>query len=140
MIKGHRLAKKVVDSSVICRKTRAIRCQQIMADLPSERTGPATPFKFTTLDQFGPYEVKDEVRKRLRLKVWGIVYCCMASRAIHTDVVSHQSAEGFLLAYQRFTALRGHSRKLWSDLGSNFIGAKPALTELYKFLDKLQES
>ncbi len=111
-----------------------------MADLPPERAGPATPFEFTTLDLFGPYEVKDEVRKRVRLKVWGIIYCCMASRAIHTDVVSDQSAEGFLLSFQRFTALRGHPKKLWSDPGSNFIGAKPALTELYKFLDKLQES
>ncbi|XP_046693704.1 uncharacterized protein LOC124378202 [Silurus meridionalis] len=111
-----------------------------MGDLPHERAGPAAPFEFTTLDLFGPYEVKDEVRKRVRLKVWGIVYCCMASRAIHTDVVSDQSAESFLLAYQRFTALRGHPRKLWSDPGSNFVGAKPALTELYKFLDKVQKS
>ncbi len=140
-IKGRRLAKKVADSCVICRKARAIRCQQIMADLPPERVGPVTPFKFTTVDLFGPYKVKDEVKKRVRLiKVWGIVHCCMASRAIHTDVVSDQSAEGFLLAYQRFTALRGHPRILWSDPGSNFIGAKPALTELYKFLNKLQES
>ncbi|GAA6097419.1 uncharacterized protein LOC124378202 [Tachysurus ichikawai] len=111
-----------------------------MGDLPHERAGPAAPFEFTTLDLFGPYEEKDEVRKRVRLKVWGIVYCCMASRAIHTDVVSDQSAESFLLAYQRFTALRGHPRKLWSDPGSNFVGAKPALTELYKFLDKVQKS
>lgn len=89
------------------------------------------------MDLFGPYEVRDEVKKRARLKVWGIVFCCMASRAIHTDVVSDQSSEGFLLAYQRFTSLRGHPRKLWSDPGSNFVGAKPALKELYKFLDQL---
>ncbi|XP_073797048.1 uncharacterized protein [Danio rerio] len=140
VIKGRRLAKKVVDSCVICRKARAKRCEQIMADLPPERTEPAAPFEYTTLDLFGPYIVKDEVRKRVHLKVWGIVYCCMASRAIHTDIVSDQSAEGFMLAYQRFTALRGHPRKLWSDPGSNFIGVKPALTELYKFLDKLETS
>lgn len=59
---------------------------------------------------------------------------------MHTDVVSDQSTEGFLMSYQRFTALRGHPRRLWSDPGSNLIGAKPALTELYKFLDKLQKS
>lgn len=140
VIKGRRLAKKVVDSCVICRKSRAKRCQQIMGDLPPERTEAAAPFEFTTLDLFGPYEVRDEVRKRVRLKVWGIVFCCMASRAMHTDVVSDQSTEGFLMSYQRFTALRGHPRRLWSDPGSNFIGAKPSLTELYRFLDKLQKS
>lgn len=71
---GRRLAKKIVDSCVICRKARAKRCQQIMGDLPPEKAGPAAPFEFTTLDLFGPYKVKDEVRKRVRLQVWGIVY------------------------------------------------------------------
>lgn len=120
-------------------KARARRCQQIMSDLPPERVKPAEPFEFTTLDLFGPYEVRDEVRKRVRLKVWGIVYCCMASRAIHSDVVSDQSAEGFLLAYQRFTALRGHPKKLWSDPGSNFVGAKSAVEDLYRFLCRLKK-
>ena len=62
---------------------------------------------FTTMDLFGPYEVK----KRVRRKVWGIVFCCMASRAIHTDVVSDQSSEGFPLAYQRFTSPRGFTQE-----------------------------
>lgn len=75
VIKGRRLAKKMVDSCVVCRKNKAKQCQQIMADLPPERTRPAAPFEFTTIDLFGPYEVKDEVKKRVRLKVWGIVFC-----------------------------------------------------------------
>ncbi|XP_073670542.1 uncharacterized protein [Paramisgurnus dabryanus] len=140
VIKGRRLAKKVVDSCVVCRKSKAKHCQQIMADLPLERTGPAAPFEFTTMDLFGPYEVKDEVKKRTRLRVWGIVFCCMASRAIHTEVVSDMSSEGFLLAYQRFTSLRGHPKKLWSDPGTNFVGARPALEKLYKFLNQLNKS
>lgn len=138
VIKGHRLAKKMVDSCVIFRKNKAKQCQQIMADLPLERTAPAAPFEFTSMDLFGPYEVKDEVKKRTR--VWGIVFCCMASRAIHTEVVSDMSSEGFLLAYQRFTSLRGQPRKLWSDPGTNFVGAKPALEKLHKFLDRLNKS
>lgn len=107
-----------------------------MSDLPPDRTSPANPFEFTTLDLFGPYKVRDEVRKRVTVKVWGIVFCCMASRAIYTDVVSDQSSEGFLLAYQRFTSLRGHPKKLWSDPGTNFVGAKPALEELHRIMEK----
>ncbi|XP_032410348.1 uncharacterized protein LOC116714123 isoform X3 [Xiphophorus hellerii] len=139
VVRGRRLAKKVVDNCVTCRKIRAKRCEQIMGDLPPERTLPARPFEFTTIDLFGPYEVRDEARKRVKLKVWGIIFCCMSSRAIHTDLVSDQSSEGFLLAYQRFTALRGHPRKLWSDGGKNFIGAKPVLVDLYLFLDRLNK-
>lgn len=74
VIKGRRLAKKMVDSYVVCRKNKAKQCQQIMADVSLERTGPAAPYEFTTMDLFGPYEVKDEVKKRTRLKVWGIVF------------------------------------------------------------------
>lgn len=100
VVRGRKLAQKIVVNCVTCRKAKARRCQQIMSDLPSERITPANPFKYTTVDLFGPYEVKDEVRKKVKLKVWGIVFCCMASRAMHTDLVSDQSAEGFLLAYQ----------------------------------------
>lgn len=140
VVKGRRLAKQIVDSCVTCRKATAKRCKQVMGDLPPERTSPANPFEFTTMDLFGPYRVKDEVRKRVTLKVWGIVFCCMASRAIHTDVVSDQSSEGFLLAYQRFTSLRGHPKKLWSDSGTNFVGAKPALEDLHRFLRELNKA
>ncbi len=140
VVKGRRLAKKVVDSCVICRKARVRKCRQIMGNLPTERSEPARPFEFVTVDLFGPYEVKDQVKKKVRLKVWGVVFCCMASRAIHADIVGDQSAEGFLLAYKRFTALRGHPRKVWSDPGKNFVGAKPALKELYVFLDHLDKA
>lgn len=134
VIRGRRIAQKAVDSCLLCKKSRARRCQQVMADLPPERTEPAAPFEFTTVDLFGPYLVKDEVKKRVSVKVWGVVFCCMASRAIHTELASAVSTEAFLMAYRRFTAFRGHPRKIWSDPGNNFIGAKPVLAELDKFL------
>jgi hypothetical protein len=54
----------------------------------------------------------------------------MASRAIHTELFNTLSSEGFLIAYQKFTAIRGNPRKIWSDPGTNFIGARPFLVEL----------
>lgn len=140
VVKGRQIAKRVVENCVLCRRSRAKQCQQLMSDLPPERLGPAAPFEFTAVDLFGPYEVRDEVKKRVRLKVWGIVFSCMASRAIHADIVSDVATEGFLLAYLRFTSLRGHPSKVWSDPGTNFVGAKPALDDLYRFLEHLKRS
>nr|XP_057945469.1 uncharacterized protein LOC131139671 [Doryrhamphus excisus] len=134
IVKGRRIAQKVVDGCVLCRKAKAVRCQQVMGDLPPERTEPAAPFQFTTVDLFGPYHVRDDVKRRVSLKVWGAIFCCMASRAVHAELVNSLSSESFLLAYQRFTAIRGHPSKIWSDPGTNFIGAKPVLEDLYKFL------
>lgn len=39
-----------------------------MSDLPQD------PFEYTTLDLFVPFEVRDAVKKRIKKKVWGVVY------------------------------------------------------------------
>ncbi|XP_025757833.1 uncharacterized protein LOC112843426 [Oreochromis niloticus] len=139
VVQGPRIVRKVIDSCISCRKCRAKLCTQVMSDLPPVRTTPAAPFEYTTLDLFGPYFVRDSVRRRVKKKVWGMVFSCMASRAVHADIVEDLSTEGFLKAYQRFTALRGHPKKLWSDQGTNFVGAKPALKELYDFLGSIDK-
>lgn len=99
--KGRIIARKVVDKCVVCRKTKARTCQQIMGGLPKERSSPAAPFQFTSVDLFGPYHVKDDVKRRRSTKVWGVLFCCMASQAIHVELASALTTESFLLAYQR---------------------------------------
>ena len=91
VVRGRRIAQKVVNSCLVCRKAKARKCQQVMGDLPPERTEPAAPFEYTSVDLFGPYQVKDDVRKRVTLEVWGVVFCCMASRAIHTELADRKS-------------------------------------------------
>lgn len=78
--------------------------------------------------------MKDDIKRRVSMKVWGIIFCCMASRALHIDLVSSMSTDSFLIAYQRFTAIRGHP-KVWSDPRTNFIGARSLLWDLYAFLE-----
>ncbi|KAK5862062.1 hypothetical protein PBY51_017494 [Eleginops maclovinus] len=134
VIQGRRLAQKVVNQCIHCRKARAQVCQQVMGDLPVERSRPAAPFQFISVDLFGPYLVRDDIKKRVSMKVWGVVFCCMASRALHIDLASSLSTESFLMAYQRFAAIRGHPLKVWSDPGTNFVGARSLLEDLYTFL------
>ena len=139
VVQGPRVARRVIDECLHCRKCKARLCTQVMSELPSVRTRPAAPFEYTTLDLFGPYTVRDVVRRRVKKKVWGMIFSCMASRAIHADLVEDLSTESFLKTYQRFTALRGHPRKLWSDQGTNFVGARPALEDLYSFLASIDK-
>lgn len=134
---GHQRKKycpKVVDKCVVCKKAKAKACQQIMGNLPEERSSPTAPFQFTSVDLFGPYQVKDDVKRRVSMKVWGVLFCCMASRAIHVELANTLTSENLLLAYQRFVSVRGHPQKIWSDPGTNFIGAKPVLEEMYTYL------
>lgn len=66
---GPRVARNVIYSFMHCRRTKARMCRKVMSELALERTEPAEPFEFTTLDLFGPYIVKDAVRCRIKMKV-----------------------------------------------------------------------
>lgn len=45
IIQGRRTAKKIVNNCVKCRKRKGMMCQQIMSDLPPERSQRANPFE-----------------------------------------------------------------------------------------------
>lgn len=85
ILRGRVIAQKVVDKCIVCKKARARTCWQIMGDLPKERSSPAAPFQFTSVDLFGPYQVKDDVKRRVNMNVWGVLFCCMSSRAINGE-------------------------------------------------------
>ena len=61
------IAQKVVDKCVVCKKIKARTCQQLMGDLPEERLTPAALFQFTSVDLFGPYQVTDDVKRRVKV-------------------------------------------------------------------------
>ncbi|XP_043494095.1 uncharacterized protein LOC122518998 [Polistes fuscatus] len=49
------------------------------------------------------------------------------SSATHLEVVSDYTAEGFIATYKRFTSRRGTPSALYSDIGTNFLGADAQL-------------
>lgn len=59
----------------------------------------------------------------------------MSIKAIHLEVVSDLTTEGFLAALRRFVARRGLPQHIYSDNGTNFVGANNQLRELYVLLN-----
>ena len=55
-------------------------------------------------------------------------------KAVHLELVSDLTTEAFIAALRRFTARRGHPQLIWSDHGTNFVGANRELRELNVFL------
>lgn len=125
-------------------RSRCIKCireskktvQQIMGDLPSVRVQPARAFKFSGVDFAGPINLRlsDKNNHRTRskandpeLKGYMVVFVCMVTRAVHLDAVTGLTAEKFLEAYTRFTSRRGIPEMLYSDNGTNFVGASNIL-------------
>lgn len=56
-------------------------------------------------------------------KRWVILFTCLATRAIHIEVVEDTSSSAFVNALRRFQAIRGKVTQYRSDRGSNFVGA-----------------
>ena len=122
---------------VTCRKLRRAPCVQKMADLPRDRLDPSPPFTYSAVDYFGPFFIKDG---RKELKRWGVIFTCMASRAVHIETANSLNTDSFLNAYRRFTCRRGPVRQLRSDKGTNFIGGKNELDVALAEMDQLKIS
>ena len=79
-----------------------------MGKLPIERLKPAPPWSSVGIDLFCPFEIRGEVNKRSTGKVYGIIYFCLPSTAVHLDVAIDYSTDAFLMVLRRFASLRGY--------------------------------
>ena len=53
----------------------------------------------------------------------------MTTRAVHLEVAFDLSADAFLNVLRRFLARRGPVRHIYSDNGTNFVGAERVLKQ-----------
>ena len=121
IIQARSLVRHVLRRCIDCRKRNEVPMTQLMADLPKERLTPYDrPFTYTGVDFFGPFYVK---RGRSSEKVYGCLFTCLTSRAVHIEDVSSLESDAFIQALRRFISNRGCPKEIWSDNGTNFVGA-----------------
>ena len=102
IIKGRVAVRRVVNRCFSCRRRQAPFKTQKMADLPADRVTPnKPPFSFVGVDCFGPFWVK---RARSQVKRYGVLYTCLATRAIHLEVAQSMDTDSFLNSMRRFIA------------------------------------
>ena len=133
-VKCRLMAKKVINNCFDCRKRTSLPAIPFMADLPRERvTGFTPPFQFTGVDYFGPMVVK---RGRSRIKRWGCLFSCLVTRAVHLELADSLETDDFILVLRCFISRRGKPQQLFSDNGTNFIGADRELQDCLKHLNQ----
>ncbi|CAK1583812.1 unnamed protein product [Parnassius mnemosyne] len=138
IVGGNRAVKLRLRNCVKCRKNSPSTQHQLMADLPESRVNPAPPFQHTGVDYTGFVEIKSSKGRGIKTtKGYIAVFVCMVTKAIHLELVSDLSTSAFLAALRRMAARRGAPRHIYSDNGSNFVGANRILQEEYQQLQHI---
>jgi hypothetical protein len=92
---------------------------------------PARAFVKCGVDYAGPFTLRAiPGRSKVTFKGYLALFVCLTTRAVHLEIVSSLSTDAFLAALKRFTARRGKSSDIYSDCGTNFVGASKELKEL----------
>ncbi|XP_059224007.1 uncharacterized protein LOC131997304 [Stomoxys calcitrans] len=115
---------------------------QLMAALPAERCTFSLPFTNTGVDFAGPFELKTSRLRNAKLdKGYAAIFVCLSTRAVHLEACSELTTEAFLSTFNRFVGRRGFPNKMFSDNGTNFVGASRSLAKEFKrFLETAHKS
>ena len=126
---GKELMKSVASKRVYCRTRRESLLQQQMGILPAFRGEPCTPrFAAVAVDFFGPLQTK--INRNTTTESSVMIVTCTTTRIVHLELTSTASTESFLLAWRRFVSRRCiHPTKVFSDRGTNFMGAQQSLRD-----------
>lgn len=143
-IYGKNTIKRILHKCLVCFRLRPLLGQQKMGNLPMDRIHPSRPFSVTGLDYAGPLSIKSGNMKKAPItKAYLCIFVCLATKAVHLELVTDLSSETFLNCLKRFIARRGQPKKIYSDNATNFKGACNKLKELYSSLkdngDKIQK-
>ena len=110
-----------------CREFQAVTMQPIMSDLIKERLAyQSPPITNTGVDYIGPFYV---TVRRTSEKRWGFLFTCLTTRAVRVQIVTSMDTSSCVMGVERFVARRGTPAMIWSDNGTNFIGAEEELRE-----------
>lgn len=124
IIDGPRHVRQFVRKCNRCFRFTSTLGQQMMGALPAARITPSRPFSHTAMDYSGAVMLRSSRgRGHHATKGYIAVFVCLATKAIHIEIVSDLTAIAFIAAYKRFTGRRGVCSDLYSDNATNYIGA-----------------
>ena len=96
----------------------------MLDQLPIEKITPGPVFDQTGVDYAGPVYIKHGyVRKPTVIKAYVCVFVSLSVKAVHLELVSDLTSEAFIATLRRFISRRGKPSLIWSDNGTNFVGA-----------------
>ncbi|XP_058827609.1 uncharacterized protein LOC131687534 [Topomyia yanbarensis] len=133
-VHGRRLVRSILRSCFRCARAQPVPTTQQIGQLPLHRVAPSRPFAISGVDYAGPVYLKPVHKRAAATKAYISIFVCFCTKAVHIELVSDLSPQGFLSALRRFIARGGLPSDLYSDNGKNFEGAANELDEVYRML------
>ena len=119
IIQGRQSVNKVLRSCMTCKKINSLPyAYPKETDLPKSRVNLTHPFQEVGVDYMGPIMT---IMDKSETKMYILLFTCMATRAVHLELLPDMSTKQFVLAMIRFTSLYGQLKTLHSDNARSFI-------------------
>lgn len=120
--------RQEIHRCIKCFRFKAVRCEQLMGNLPKPRVEIDRAFTHTGVDCAGPIDIRMSKGRGARShKGYVALFVCLCTKAVHIETISDMSTPAFLAAYRRFISRRGLPHHMYSDNGTNFVGASKIL-------------
>lgn len=134
-IMARNCCKYIINQCIRCYRAKPKAQQYLMGDLPDIRVNSFSIFENVGTDYGGPFLLKDRKTRGAKLtKAYICLFVCMCTKAVHIELVSELTSDAFLASLKRFISRRGKPNNIYSDNGSNYLGANNEINAIYNFL------
>ena len=124
---GKTAVNSVLSSCLTCQRMTKQPSKQKEGDLPYDRLAVVAPFTNCGIDAIGPFHLTHKLRGTKKQFV--LIACCMSTRAVTLmplrDMTSSAVINALVKIHAQFPALK----RIYSDNGSNFVGANREIRE-----------
>ncbi|XP_035215393.1 uncharacterized protein LOC118188973 [Stegodyphus dumicola] len=124
ILAGRRVVSSVLKTCITCKRYSNKNVNPPAPPLPRDRVQDASVFQITGIDYAGPIFLRDYK------KAWICLFTCAVYRCVHLELVTSLTTDTFLQAFHRFSARRGKPSIIYTDNGTNFVGACNALASI----------
>ena len=126
--------RSVVHNCVTCRRFSVKPRPQLQGQLSAECVTPDAVFERVGLDYAGPFLLKyGPIQRHTVVKASVCVFVSLTVKAVHLELVSDLTTDAFIATLRRFVAYQGKPSLIWSDHGTNFVGAARELRQFINF-------
>ena len=130
----------IIRSCVICRRVTGQSRPQIMGQLPADQFSTGYVFDRVGVDHTGLiWIISGRIRKPIITKAYVALYVFLSVKAVHLKPVTQLTTAAFISVLRHIIARWGKLSIMWSDHGTNFVGAAREIHQLVEFINNSDE-